>query len=259
MAKGGFFAFIEKRGRWAGGRDGWFAFLHSCNYKLAVGNIKWWSNGRVLWNDGLYLSQSEAIEDEDFFQRHHNYERREKLHWSCWDQDRRHRIRSVCILVYCKAILLHVYSSVHIFRFFFPTGHPGKAALLYLWETILLTVTHLYILLFPSPGPSVLLKIHQKPVWMKKRSNLLSSEKFNKLNQIFLSSLYSFVSLLCSQCNHGGDVRSPWLMKMRKLWGVFFNYTSLFPFLVSYILPFMRKGCEIERWERLKVRCLFAS
>ncbi|XP_058644186.1 KAT8 regulatory NSL complex subunit 1-like protein isoform X2 [Onychostoma macrolepis] len=37
---------------------------------------------------------SEAIEDEDFFQRHQNYERREKLRWSCWDQDRRHRIRS---------------------------------------------------------------------------------------------------------------------------------------------------------------------
>ncbi|XP_016410219.1 KAT8 regulatory NSL complex subunit 1-like protein isoform X2 [Sinocyclocheilus rhinocerous] len=36
----------------------------------------------------------EAIGDEDFFQRHQNYERREKLRWSCWDQDRRHRIRS---------------------------------------------------------------------------------------------------------------------------------------------------------------------
>ncbi len=29
LAKGGYFVFIEKRGRWAGRRDGWFAFLHS--------------------------------------------------------------------------------------------------------------------------------------------------------------------------------------------------------------------------------------
>ncbi|XP_073702349.1 KAT8 regulatory NSL complex subunit 1-like protein [Garra rufa] len=36
---------------------------------------------------------SEAIEDKDFLQRHHCYERREKLCWSYWDQDRRHRIR----------------------------------------------------------------------------------------------------------------------------------------------------------------------
>lgn len=33
----------------------------------------------------------ETIEDEDFFQRHQSYERREKLHW---DQDRTNRIRS---------------------------------------------------------------------------------------------------------------------------------------------------------------------
>ncbi len=120
LAKGGYFVFIEKRGRWAGRTDGWFAFLHSCNYKLVVGNKKWRSNGRVLRNDGLFLSQSEAIEDEDFLQRHQNYERREKLRRSCWDQDRRHRIRSVYSLVYCKAVLLHIYFSVHIFSFFPP-------------------------------------------------------------------------------------------------------------------------------------------
>ncbi|RXN31383.1 KAT8 regulatory NSL complex subunit 1 [Labeo rohita] len=60
------------------------------------------------------------------------------------------------------------------------SGHPGKVGLQYLRETILLTVAHLYILLFPSPGPSVLLKIHQNPVWMNK-----------------------------SHCNHGEDVCSP--------------------------------------------------
>ncbi|XP_043105633.1 KAT8 regulatory NSL complex subunit 1-like protein isoform X2 [Puntigrus tetrazona] len=37
---------------------------------------------------------SEAIGDEDFFQRHQNYEHREKLLWSCRDHDRSHRIRS---------------------------------------------------------------------------------------------------------------------------------------------------------------------
>ncbi len=100
--------------------EGMVGLLFYIHFKLAVGNKKWRSNGRVLRNDGLFLSQSEAIEDEDFLQRHQNYERREKLRRSCWDQDRRHRIRSVYSLVYCKAVLLHIYFSVHIFCFFPP-------------------------------------------------------------------------------------------------------------------------------------------
>lgn len=71
-------------------------------------------NGSLLWSDGLYLSQMEATEDEDFFQRHQSYERREKLCLSYWDQDRRNRIRSVCIMVIVYVHLLHIYSPVHI-------------------------------------------------------------------------------------------------------------------------------------------------
>lgn len=130
-------------------------------------------NGSLLWSDGLYLSQLEAIEDADFFQRHQSYERREKLCWSYWDQDRRNKIRSVCIMVIVYVHLLHIYSSsTHcwwlnfslLFLSFFSlsTGHVREAVLLCLWETTLLTVTHLYILLSPPPGPSV-------PVWRTKR------------------------------------------------------------------------------------------
>jgi len=54
--------------------------------------------GGLLWSDGLYLSQLEEIEDEDFIQRHQSYEHREKL-WSYWDQDERNQIRSVCIIL----------------------------------------------------------------------------------------------------------------------------------------------------------------
>ncbi len=104
--------------------EGMVGLLFYIHFKLAVGNKKWRSNGRVLRNDGLFLSQSEAIEDEDFLQRHQNYERREKLRRSCWDQDRRHRIRSVYSLVYCKAVLLHIYFSVHIFCF--PPRHRSS-------------------------------------------------------------------------------------------------------------------------------------
>lgn len=49
---------------------------------------------------------SEAIEDADFFQRHQIYERSEKLHWSCWDQDSqsirssRKSCSSVCVRDY---------------------------------------------------------------------------------------------------------------------------------------------------------------
>uniref|UniRef100_A0A8C2BPW5 KAT8 regulatory NSL complex subunit 1-like n=1 Tax=Cyprinus carpio TaxID=7962 RepID=A0A8C2BPW5_CYPCA len=58
----------------------------------------------------------EAIGDEDFFQRHQNYERGEKLCWSCWDQDGRHRIRSSrksCSSVSVRDHPAHCHPPVH--------------------------------------------------------------------------------------------------------------------------------------------------
>lgn len=96
--------------------------------------------GSFLWSDGLYLSQLEEIEDEDFIQRHQSYERREKLRWSYWDQDGRNKIRSVCIMaivdrcMFSSTYLLLMIELFFVVSFlFFPsTGHPGEAVLLYL-------------------------------------------------------------------------------------------------------------------------------
>ncbi|XP_051762589.1 KAT8 regulatory NSL complex subunit 1-like protein isoform X2 [Ctenopharyngodon idella] len=58
----------------------------------------------------------EAIEDEDFFQRHQSYERIEKLCWSYWDQDRRNRIRPCkrnCSSVFVRDHPAHCHPPVH--------------------------------------------------------------------------------------------------------------------------------------------------
>ncbi|KAL1267571.1 hypothetical protein QQF64_032934 [Cirrhinus molitorella] len=78
---------------------------------------------------------SEAIADEDFFQRHQNYERREKLRWSNWDQDRRHRIRSSrksCSSVSVKDHPAHccppVHSPASFTWTFSPSEDPSEAS-----------------------------------------------------------------------------------------------------------------------------------
>ncbi|XP_016322961.1 KAT8 regulatory NSL complex subunit 1-like protein [Sinocyclocheilus anshuiensis] len=77
---------------------------------------------------------SEAIEDEDFLQRHQSDERREKLRWSYWDQDRRHRIRSsrkICFSVSVREHPAHCHPPVHSpvpFTWTFSTSEDSSEA-----------------------------------------------------------------------------------------------------------------------------------
>ncbi|XP_056321853.1 KAT8 regulatory NSL complex subunit 1-like protein isoform X2 [Danio aesculapii] len=58
---------------------------------------------------------SEAIEDVDFFQRHQIYERSEKLHWSCWEEDSQsiRSSRRSCSSVCVRNHPAHCHSPAH--------------------------------------------------------------------------------------------------------------------------------------------------